>query len=82
MKFFISTNNKVTYKWKTINNILQFGGLIFLLISIYLRRRVTNYSEVNNNEIYFYVSLLFYVFYFILNIIHWLKPNFFEEKAQ
>ena len=86
MKFRLRYNENATKEWKLISNIL----MNWIFIPLFLIQGLARIISGDNKE-KFYDSFIYQTFLYvggtavcisiILNIIHWLKPKWFEKKS-
>ncbi len=80
MAFWIKNNGNATKNWKLINNIFYISWIIIIVLRIIIRMRDKANSIVSDlQNLLTWIGLAFVFFYLIINIIHWLKPKWFES---
>jgi hypothetical protein len=87
MKFRIRYNENARKEWKLISNIL----MNWIFVPLFLIQGLARLISGNDKEI-FYDSFVYQIFLYVggsalclsilLNIIHWLKPKWFENKNE
>lgn len=81
MKFFIRNNKDAKNSWKLLSKLLSGGFIILLFVNVLFKINNSNYrnSEYIMPISYFILSLG--ILGFALDVIHWLKPNWFEKES-
>ena len=83
MAFSIKHNPNVNIKWRNVVDIFYYGFIILSVLRLITEMRdKANYTKSLLLEVLNYSCIIFISSYFLLNIIHWLKPKWFENKAQ
>ena len=83
MAFWIKNNPKVNIKWRNVVDIFYYGFIILSVLRLITEMRdEANYTKSLLLEVLNYSCIIFISSYFLLNIIHWLKPKWIENKAQ
>ena len=83
MAFWVKNNPNVNIKWRNVVDIFYYGFIILSLLRLITEMRdKANYTKSLLLEVLNYSCFIFISSYFLLNIIHWLKPKWFENKAQ
>ena len=80
MAFWIKNNVNATKNWKLTNNIFYISWVVIFLLRIIIRmidKANNTVSDLQN--LLTWIGFVFIFFYLIINIIHWLKPQWFES---
>lgn len=83
MAFWIKNNEKAKKEWKVISNILYYTFLGLFAIRIFVKLISSDkigFDKSLVNNLWLWVGGTALIISLLLNLIHWLKPKWFESK--
>ncbi len=80
MKFFIRHNKNAKKGWKTFSKLLFNAFYILLALNVFLKLTKSEYKSSNYYNFISWFILSIGLLGVALDLIHWLKPKWFEVE--
>jgi hypothetical protein len=81
MSFWIQNNDKVTKKWKIVHNFLYLLWAVSMILRFIIKYRDNKNNTVSDLQNTVWTIWIVSAFFILtLNLIHWIKPKWFENK--